>query len=162
LSFQETILLLSLEWVWRALEAPQRRNKENITRATFAAEANFPDTGTRIDDDAILCAVERMPTCGLVMRRCLNHGRTSYARRVGRTGRGYRGWGCMRCPRTWGGRHRKGGHGGRAKLSVGVLKTASVTRCRTQIQGQEKMMLGVRVELTTSGLDDHMITHIQI
>jgi hypothetical protein len=113
LAHQETIVLLSLEGIWRALETPQRRNKEDITRATFAAEANFPDTGTGIDYDAILCAVERMPARSLVMRRCLDHGGTRYARRVGRTGRGCGGRGCMRCPRAWGGRYGEGGHDGR-------------------------------------------------
>lgn len=70
---QKTILLLSLERIWRALETPQRRNKEDIAGSTFATEANFPDAGARINYNTILCAVERMPTRGLVMRRCLNH-----------------------------------------------------------------------------------------
>ena len=95
---QKAILLLSLERIRRALETPQRRNKEDITGAAFAAEANFPDTGTGIDYNAIFCAIERMPTRGLVMRRCLNHSGTSYARRVGRAGRGCGGCTCVRCP----------------------------------------------------------------
>jgi hypothetical protein len=110
---QETIVLLSLEGVRRALETPQRRNEEDITRATFAAEANFPDTGTGVDYDAILRAVERMPARSLVMRRCLDHGGTRYARGVGRAGGGCGGWGCMRCPRAGGGRYGEGGHDGR-------------------------------------------------
>src|SRR6266850_1832381 len=108
---QETIVLLSLEGIRRALETPQRRNKEDITRATFAAEANFPDTGTGVDYDAILCAVERMPARSLVMRRSLDHSGTRYARRVGRAGRGCGG--CMKRPRAWGGRYSEGGHDGR-------------------------------------------------
>jgi hypothetical protein len=64
---QQTVLLLSLERIRRALETPQRVHKEDITRATFATETDFPDTRARINYDAIFCAIERMPATGLVM-----------------------------------------------------------------------------------------------
>jgi hypothetical protein len=78
------------------LETPHRSNKEDITRATFTAKPNFPNTRARIDYYAIFCAVEGMPARGLVMRRCLYHTGTGYARRVGRACR--RSGGCVRCP----------------------------------------------------------------
>src|SRR5712672_2514815 len=101
----------------RALQAPQRRNKENITRATFAAEPNFPYAGARINYNAIFCAVEGMPAGGLVMRRCLYRTRTRYARSIRRASRSYRGGSGMRYPRTWRGRYSKRGHDRRGWFS---------------------------------------------